>query len=61
MPPPSVTKPAPEKVDALITYIQGEFDKVDRTTKPDPGRIVAHRLNRNEYSNTIRDLLASLA
>ncbi len=57
MPPPSVTKPAPEKVEALVTYIQGEFDKVDKTTKPDPGRIVAHRLNRNEYSNTIRDLL----
>jgi hypothetical protein len=57
MPPPSVAKPAPEKVDALVTYVQGEFDKVDKTTKPDPGRIVAHRLNRNEYSNTIRDLL----
>ncbi len=57
MPPPSVTKPAPEKVDALVTYIQGEFDKADKNTRPDPGRIVAHRLNRNEYSNTIRDLL----
>ena len=26
--------------------------------KPDPGRVSARRLNRNEYSNTIRDLLA---
>ena len=25
--------------------------------KPDPGRMTAHRLNRNEYTNTIRDLL----
>ena len=25
--------------------------------KPDPGRVTARRLNRNEYSNTIRDLL----
>ncbi len=26
--------------------------------KPDPGRVTARRLNRNEYRNTIRDLLA---
>ena len=26
-------------------------------SKPDPGRMTAHRLNRNEYTNTIRDLL----
>ena len=26
-------------------------------TKPEPGRVTAHRLNRNEYANTIRDLL----
>ena len=25
--------------------------------QPDPGRMTAHRLNRNEYTNTIRDLL----
>ncbi|OYW12949.1 MAG: hypothetical protein B7X34_01190 [Acidobacteriia bacterium 12-62-4] len=25
--------------------------------KPDPGRVTARRLNRNEYTNTIRDLL----
>ena len=28
-----------------------------RNIKPDPGRVTARRLNRNEYSNTIRDLL----
>ena len=26
-------------------------------SKPDPGRVTARRLNRNEYTNTIRDLL----
>ena len=35
----------------------GEFDKADRNAKPDPGRVTARRLNRNEYANTIRDLL----
>ena len=29
-----------------------------RTLKPDPGRVTARRLNRAEYTNTIRDLLA---
>ena len=57
MPPPGVPKPAPEKVAALTSYLEGEFEKVDRNTTPDPGRIVAHRLNRTEYSNTVRDLL----
>ena len=28
------------------------------TLKPDPGRVTARRLNRSEYTNTIRDLLA---
>ena len=27
-------------------------------SKPDPGRVTARRLNRYEYNNTIRDLLA---
>jgi hypothetical protein len=57
MPPKGIPKPAPEKLDALLRYVQGEFDRVDRNAKPDPGRVTAHRLNRNEYSNTIRDLL----
>jgi hypothetical protein len=61
MPPPSVPKPAPERVDALVSYIQGEFDKADKNTKPDPGRIVAHRLNRNEYSNTIPALASIIS
>ncbi len=57
MPPKGIPKPPPEQMDALLSYVQGEFDRLDKSTKPDPGRIVAHRLNRNEYSNTIRDLL----
>src|SRR5580658_6654137 len=56
MPPAGVPKPA--KLDALIAYIQGRLDEIDKNTKADPGRVVAHRLNRYEYSNTVRDLLA---
>jgi hypothetical protein len=54
MPPKGIRKPP---LEPFIQYVQGEFDKADSKTKPDPGRVVSHRLNRNEYANTIRDLL----
>src|SRR6266536_2554329 len=56
MPPPGV--PRPKEMDRAISFLQNEFDKADRNLKPDPGRVTARRLNRAEYSNTIRDLLA---
>jgi len=56
MPPAGV--PRPKELDAAIAYVQGEFEKADRATPADPGRVTARRLNRAEYSNTIRDLLA---
>jgi hypothetical protein len=58
MPPPGPTKPAETVIRAFVTAIKGEFDRADANLKPDPGRVIARRLNRNEYSNTIRDLLA---
>ena len=56
MPPKDVPREQAE-IDALVKYVQAEFARADRNTKPDPGRVTAHRLNRNEYANTIRDLL----
>lgn len=58
MPPKGIPRPAEGEIDALTKFIQGEFERVDRLVKPDPGRVTARRLNRVEYSNTIRDLLA---
>ena len=43
MPPKGIPKPPPEQMDALLSYVQSEFDRLDNNTKPDPGRIVAHR------------------
>src|SRR6185369_423510 len=57
MPPRGVPRPSASEVDTLVKFVQGEFEKADRNMKPDPGRVTARRLNRNEYSNTIRDLL----
>jgi mono/diheme cytochrome c family protein len=57
MPPPDVKRPPDSQMNAFVNFVQGEFDRADASIKPDPGRVTAHRLNRNEYSNTIRDLL----
>lgn len=57
MPPKGVPRPPADRMLALEKFVQGEFDRVDRAAKPDPGRVTARRLNRAEYSNTVRDLL----
>ena len=46
MPPRGVPRPA--QMDALIQFVQSEFEKADRNVKPDPGRVTARRLNRAE-------------
>lgn len=58
MPPKGIPRPPQAKMAALVEYLHSEFDKADAAIKPDPGRVTAKRLNRNEYRNTIRDLLA---
>jgi hypothetical protein len=57
MPPKGIPRPPQAQVDALLTYVNGEFERADRSVKPDPGHVVARRLNRYEYSNSVRDLL----
>jgi hypothetical protein len=57
MPPDGIPRPPAEKMDALLKFVQTQFDTADKNAKIDPGRVTAHRLNRVEYSNTIRDLL----
>ena len=56
MPPAGAKRPAAE-LDAMATYIERAFDRADAAIPQDPGRVTARRLNRNEYTNTIRDLL----
>jgi len=57
MPPKGAPRPAPAAVASLVSYLNSEFDKQDRSVAADPGRVTARRLNRSEYTNTIRDLL----
>jgi hypothetical protein len=58
MPPEGLPRLPAAQIETFVKFVQDEFEKADRSVKPDPGRVTAHRLNRNEYSNTVRDLLA---
>ena len=57
MPPMGTPRPSRQQLDAMVGYIERAFERVDASSPHDPGRITARRLNRNEYTNTIRDLL----
>jgi hypothetical protein len=58
MPPAGMPRPDPASYDKLRATIEGLLDQAART-RPDPGpHEIAHRLNRIEYANAVRDLLA---
>ena len=57
MPPPGRPRPAPAAIDAFVTALEAELDRVGAAA-PNPGRVASHRLNRTEYVNAVRDLLA---
>lgn len=57
MPPPSAPKPEAAEAAAFADWLEGALDRAARF-HPNPGRPAVHRLNRAEYSNAIRDLLA---
>jgi mono/diheme cytochrome c family protein len=58
MPPPAVRqRPDPRVAASLVSYLETTIDRA-AAAHPNPGRAPAHRLNRAEYSNAIRDLLA---
>jgi mono/diheme cytochrome c family protein len=57
MPPPSAPRPESREATAFVNWLESALDRAARFN-PNPGRPAAHRLNRAEYSNAIRDLLA---
>jgi len=57
MPPQGMPKPPAAGVQALTQYLSVSLDRA-AAAKADPGRAPLHRLNRTEYANAIRDLLA---
>jgi hypothetical protein len=57
MPPAGLPRPDAAAREALVTSLESTLDAAART-RPNPGRPLAHRLNRAEYANAVRDLLA---
>jgi mono/diheme cytochrome c family protein len=58
MPPPGMPRPDAATYRAAASAVEREIDRAWEAS-PNPGRIAAvHRLNRAEYNNAIRDLLA---
>jgi mono/diheme cytochrome c family protein len=57
MPPQGARHPGEATMHGLIAWLEAELDRA-ADARPDPGRPLLHRLNRAEYRNAIRDLLA---
>jgi hypothetical protein len=57
MPPAGMPKPSPTDVSAFLSSLETSLDK-SYAANPNPGHATLHRLNRTEYANSIRDLLA---
>jgi mono/diheme cytochrome c family protein len=57
MPPPGARQPDAAATDALISYLEAALDRA-ATEAHIPDQLVLHRLNRKEYANAVRDLLA---
>src|ERR1019366_3660053 len=57
MPPAGARRPAATQLNAFAASLETGIDQV-ASAKPNPGKPSLHRLNRAEYQNTVRDLLA---
>jgi hypothetical protein len=57
MPPAGAKRPERAALDALTGSIENAIDRA-AASNPNPGRSPLHRMNRVEYENAIRDLLA---
>jgi len=58
MPPPGLPRPDAAAYKGLLAHLETSLDRAAERN-PDPGRTEAlHRLNRAEYRNAVRDLLA---
>jgi mono/diheme cytochrome c family protein len=59
MPPPNARQPDSATVDSLVAWLE---ESLDRTAAAGPShlpdKVALHRLNRKEYANAVRDLLA---
>jgi hypothetical protein len=57
MPPPDEGDISKEDSAKLVGWVRELLDDIDCGGTPNPGAVTLRRLNRNEYQNTVRDLL----
>ena len=57
MPPEDEARPKEEQYEAVSAWLEATLGQADRSGPPNPGRVTIRRLNRVEYTNTVRDLL----
>jgi hypothetical protein len=56
MPPPGNAQPTQQEIDALVGWLESTLDEASKTHLA--GRVPVQRLNRTEYANAVKDLLA---
>ncbi len=57
MPPAGRRRPDPATYETVASALENALDRA-AAANPNPGRTTVHRLNRREYENAVRDLLA---
>jgi len=57
MPPQGMPRPDQASMDGFASRLETSIDRA-AAASPNPGRATLHRLNRTEYANAVRDLLA---
>jgi len=57
MPPPGAKQPDAASIDSLVAWLESSVDRAEGKAHV-PDQVVLHRLNRKEYANAVRDLLA---
>jgi hypothetical protein len=57
MPPQGMPRPEKATMDLFASSLENAIDR-EASARPNPGHSALHRLNRSEYANAIRDLLA---
>jgi hypothetical protein len=57
MPPPGMPRPDAVAVDSFVTWLETSLDQ-GAAANPNPGSVSLHRLNRAEYANAIKEVLA---
>ena len=56
MPPPGYPQPSQQEIDALVGWLESTLDESSKTHLA--GHVPVQRLNRTEYANAVKDLLA---